>query len=123
MTKAKIEDMTVDQLVGRFIKIGIAQDQALLYDEYGKFNRLFDEMNHIDQELRRRGTAARLALVRLYDHPNMQVRLKAAVRTLGVVPEAARNVIARIAESHFFPQAGDAGMTLVNLDSGLFKPD
>lgn len=68
--------------VDRFAEIGIAQDQALLYDEHKKFNRLFSEMNDVDQELRRRGLQARLALLKLFDHPNMQVRLKAAKRTL-----------------------------------------
>jgi hypothetical protein len=75
--------MTVDQLVDRFADIGVAQDQALLYDEIGKFNRLFDQMHAVDNELRARGLAARLALLRLFDHPNMQVRLEAANGVLG----------------------------------------
>jgi hypothetical protein len=53
----------------------------------------------------------------------MQVRLQAAKWSLGVAPEAARQVIESISESNWFPQAGDAGMTLSNLDSGVFKPD
>jgi hypothetical protein len=80
-------------------------------------------MNDVDQELRRRGLQARLALLRLFDHPNMQVRLQAAKWSLGVAPEAARQVIESISESNWFPQAGIAGMTLSNLDSGVFKPD
>ncbi len=63
--KRTLKDFTVDQLVDRFAEIGIAQDQALLYDEPQKFNRLFSEMNELDQELRRRGQHARLALLRL----------------------------------------------------------
>jgi hypothetical protein len=58
----------------------------------------------------------------LYDHPNAQVRLKAATATLGVVPEAARALIEDIASSRKFPQAGDAGMTLDALDRGIFQP-
>jgi hypothetical protein len=123
MRQADLKSITVDQLVDRFAEIGIAQDQALLYDEYKRFNRLFNQMNDVDQELRRRGLQARLALLRLFDHPNMQVRLQAAKWSLGVAPEAARQVIESISESNWFPQAGDAGMTLSNLDSGVFKPD
>ncbi|MGB6175502.1 MAG: DUF2019 domain-containing protein [Methylocella sp.] len=93
------------------------------YDELKKFNRLFSEMNDVDQELRRRGLDARLARLRLFDHQNMQVRLKAAKRSLGVAAGAARQVIESISESNWFPQAGEAGMTLSNLDSGIFKPD
>ena len=96
----------------RFVAIGVAQDQALLYDEHKKFRRLYSEMNEVDQELRRRGRDARLALLRLFDHPNMQVRLKAAKRTLGVAPENARHVIEEIKKSQWFPQALEAGMTL-----------
>jgi hypothetical protein len=69
------------------------------------------------------GCKLRLALLRLFDHPNMQVRLQAAKWSLGVAPEAARQVIESISESSWFPQAGEAGMTLSNLDSGIFKPD
>jgi hypothetical protein len=123
MKPVGLEKLTVDQLVERFAEIGVAQDQALLYDEIGKFNRLFDQMHAVDIELRARGHAARLALLRLFAHPNMQVRLEAAKWSLGVAPEAARQVIEEIKNSHSFPQAMDAGMTLRNLEAGVFKPD
>ena len=109
--------------VDRFAEIGVDQDQALLYDEIGRFNKLFDQMHAVDNELRARGTQARLALLRLFDHPNMQVRLEAAKWSLGVAPEMARKVIQNIYDSKWYPQAGDAGMTLWNLDRGVFKPD
>jgi len=95
----------------------------LLYDEHKKFNRLFSEMNGVDQELRRRGPEARLALLRLYDHPNMQVRVKAAIRTLAVAPAAARKLLEEIRASKWQPQAMDAGMILRGLDDGEYKPD
>jgi Domain of unknown function (DUF2019) len=123
MRRADLKSMTVDQLVDRFAEIGVAQDQAELMGEIGKFNRLYGQMDDVDQELRRRGREARLALLQLFDHPNMQVRLKAAKRTLGVSPQKARQVIEAISESNWFPQAGEAGMTLSNLDSGFFKPN
>jgi Domain of unknown function (DUF2019) len=123
MIQAKLEQMTTDQLVTRFAAIGIAQDQAELMGEIGKFNSLYRQMDATEKELRRRGREARLALLRLYDHPNMQVRLKAAKRTLGVAPEAARKVIQAIYDSKWYPQAGEAGMSLWNLDRGVFKPD
>ncbi|MGH6838729.1 MAG: DUF2019 domain-containing protein [Methylocella sp.] len=123
MKQAKLEQMTVDDLVERFAEIGVAQDHAELMGEMGKFNRLFDQMNDVDQELRKRGLQARLALLRLYDHPNMQVRMNAAKSTLGVAPDAARKVIQAIYDSKWYPQALDAGMSLRNLDSGVFKPD
>jgi hypothetical protein len=121
--RLKLEEMSVDELVERFAEIGIAQDQAELMGEIGKFNSLYRQMDATEKELRRRGREARLALLHLYDHPNMQVRLKAAKRTLGVAPEAARKVIQAIYDSKWYPQAGEAGMSLWNLDRGVFKPD
>jgi hypothetical protein len=50
------------------------------------------------------------------------VRLKAAVTTLAVAPDAARRMLKDIEESLEYPQAGDPGMTLWNLDQGVFKP-
>jgi len=51
----------------------------------------------------------------------MQVRLQAAKRTLGVAPEAARHVIEEIKKSQWFPQAGEAGMTLPKSRFGHFQ--
>ena len=73
-------------------------------------------------ELQNRGVTARLGLLKLFEHPNMQVRLQAARETLAVAPEEARRMIELIAESNRMPQPGDAGMTLWNLDRGVFKP-
>ena len=123
MKQAKLEQMTTDQLVTRFAEIGIAQDQAELMGEIGKFNNLYRQMDATEKELRRRGREARLALLPLYDHPNMQVRLNAAKRTLGIVPDAARRALKAISDSKWQPQALDAGMSLWNLDRGVFKPD
>jgi len=44
------------------------------------------------------------------------------VHTLAVDPEAARALLHEIEDSKEFPQSGDAGMTLWNLEQGIFKP-
>ncbi len=123
MRRVKLEEMTVDELVERFAEIGVAQDQAELIGEMGKFNHLYKQMDATEKEIRTRGREARLALLRLYNHPNMQVRLNAAKRTLGVAPVEARKAIQAIYDSKWYPQAGDAGMTLSFLDDGTFKPE
>lgn len=79
-------------------------------------------MNDVDNELRARGHDARLALTRLYDHPNVQVQLKAAVRTLAVAPHRARRLLETIAARKDVPQGGDAGMMLRGLNDGSFNP-
>ncbi len=123
MKPVKLQELTINELVGRFVDLGIAQDKAELYGEISKYNRLFKEMTAVDEELRARGREARLALLALYDHPNMQVRVKAAIKTLGVAPEAARKVLEAIRASKWQPQAMDAGMILRGLDDGEYKPD
>jgi hypothetical protein len=122
MTANRLQDMTIAELVGRFIEIGLSQDEALLDDEIGKFNRLFDQMQAVVEELKARDGDQRRALLGLYEHPNMQVRLKAVKNTLAVAPLAAREALEEIASSQHFPQAGEAGMSLENLDRGVFKP-
>jgi hypothetical protein len=123
MKRTELAKLTVDELVARFAEIGLAQDQAIEKDNNRKFRKLYNEMEEVDQELRSRGRDARLALMRLYDYPNMQVRLKAAIHTLGVAPGEARRLIQGIADSKWPPQALDAGMTIRNLDYGIFVPD
>jgi Domain of unknown function (DUF2019) len=122
MKTIRRRDMTVDQLVEHFTAIALNQDQALLTNDHTKFNRLFDEMEAVKLELKARDGDQRRALLRLYDHPNAQVRLKAVKATLAVAPEAARRILKAIADSREFPQAGEAGMSLVNLDRGIFRP-
>jgi Domain of unknown function (DUF2019) len=122
MKRTKFQGVTVDQLMDRFTAIGLDQDRALLRGEHAKFNRLFDEMVAIEEELRTRHGDQRRELIRLYDHPNAQVRLNAMKATLAVAPDFARRMLQALADSREYPQAGDAGMTLDCLDRGIFKP-
>jgi hypothetical protein len=122
MKRTNLEEMTVDQLVDRFVSICLDQDQALLYSDIAKFNRLFKQMRATDDELKSRPGDQRRALLALYTHPNAQVRLQAARASLAVAPDAGRSLIETIASSRKYPQAGDAGMTLDALDQGIFKP-
>lgn len=113
---------SIDELVERFATVCVEQDKALLWDEHAQFNRLFLQMRQIEQELKSRAGDQRKALLKLYDHPNMQTRLQAAKLTLAVAPEAGRRMLRMIADSRHQPQAGDAGMSLWNLDRGVFVP-
>jgi hypothetical protein len=60
MTQMKLDKMTTEELVGRFVRIALDQDKAIRYDDNATFNRLFDQMNAIEEELKgapRRSTA------------------------------------------------------------------
>jgi hypothetical protein len=113
---------TIDALVERFTAIAIEQDRALLYSEIKKYNRLYDQLVAVEEELKCRSNDQRRALLRLYEHPNWQVRLMAAHATLAIEPEAGRGLLEAIAASKHYPQAGDAGMSLDSLDRGIYKP-
>lgn len=114
--------MTIDQLVDHFAGNGVAQAEALLYDKTGEFNLQFEEMWAVHTELATRGPEARLALLRLYGHKNMQVRLQAARFTVAVAPVAARKEIQAVADSRYAPQCFDAKGTIRRLDNGTYKP-
>lgn len=122
MSKKRPDNLTDDQLVHRFIEISLAQNEALLLDEIAKYNRLFDQKIAVLNELKSRPGDRRRTLLSLFAHPNVQVRLNAAKATLAVEPAAARQLLQSIADSPDFPQAGHAGMSLVNLDRGIYKP-
>ncbi len=123
MRKPPLDAMSVDQLVALFADIGIAQDRALLHGDLRAFKRLFREMEAVEEQLKSRPGDRRDALAVLYDHPNMQVRVKAAKATLAVMPQAARAQLAAVRAANWQPQSLEAGMSLRNLDSGVFKPE
>jgi hypothetical protein len=116
-----VAKMSIEELIARFASIALKQDRALLHSETAKYNRLYDDMDAVDEEFRVRGNDARLALTTLYEHPNLQVRMKAAVHTLAIASDA-RRILQAIADSGELPQALHAGTTLWNIDRGIFKP-
>lgn len=122
MKQSELTKMSSANLVKRFVQIVVAQDEALLGGKRSTFNRLFREMMDVTNELKTREGDQRRLLVELYDYPNMQVRVQATKLTLAVAPIAARQQLEAIADTHWMPQAGDAGMSLSNLDRGIFKP-
>jgi ParB-like chromosome segregation protein Spo0J len=122
MKQPRLDNLTVEQLVERFTAITLDQDMALRTRNHRRFNRLFDEMEAVKEELKARDGDQRRALLQLYHHSNPQVRLKAVKATLAVAPEAALSRLKEIAESRQYPQAGEAGMSLFNLEQGIFKP-
>lgn len=122
MKRVNREELSVDDLIRQFVELGLAQFEADLDDDIAQYNRLFREMMAVERELKSRPGDQRRELLPLYDHPNVQVRLAAAKATLAVVPDTARRKLQEIADSREFPQAGDAGMSLTNLDRGIFKP-
>ena len=122
MRRVDVATLSAPQLVDRFAEIGEAQYVALLDNDHRKYNRLYDLMGEVDNELRSRGETARFELLKLFDHPNDQVRLKAATHALGVAPIGARKVLEDLASDVAYPQTASARGLLGALDDGSFKP-
>jgi hypothetical protein len=123
MKRERLGDLTVAQLVERYVEAGIGEDKAEMQDDLPRRNRLCRQMFAIADELKSRSGDQRRALLPLYTHQNMEVRLMAAKATLAIAPIEARKIIESIAASNWFPYAGDAGMCLEMLDQGIFVPD
>jgi len=122
MKRVKLQNLSVEQLVQLFADLSVQQDMAMMAMLQGKINRLFWKIEAVENELKARPGDQRSALLSLYDHKNMQVRLTSARATLALEPKLARAQLAAIAASGWQPQAGDAGMSLWNLDRGVYKP-
>jgi hypothetical protein len=122
MKGTNLTEFALEDLVRRFTEIALEKDQAILLDDNAKFDRLYQQMKSVEEELKTRAGDQRHALLPLYEHPNFQVRLKAAVATLAVAPDQARSQLQALSDSREYPQAGDAGMTLRAIDRGIFKP-
>lgn len=122
MKRNRFGDMGDEELVERFTTMALDQDEALLMDELAKYNRIYDQMDALKKELKVREGDKRRVLLPLLDHRNAQVRLKAAIATLAIEPEAAREALQKIVDQKEFPQAGSAGSMLDALDEGRYVP-
>lgn len=111
-----------EEIVQRFEQLCIEQYDAMDREERGRVNRLVWRIHALEMELKSRPGDQRRLLRRLFGHSNMQVRLSAAHANLAIDYPAARREIQDIADSKWGPQCLDAGMTLINLDNGIYRP-
>jgi hypothetical protein len=122
MARSQNQVASVQELVAQFVSIGLAQYDALYVVDTRKYNRLYARMQDIRNELKRREGDQRGALLPLLDHPNLQVRMKAAHTVLAISPNRARKALESVRDSGIFPQAADAAGTLSALDDGFYVP-
>jgi hypothetical protein len=122
MTIASTRRASVQELVERFVSIGLAQYEALYVVDIQKFNRLYREMEDVRSELKRREGDQRRALLPLLEHPNLQVRMKAANSVLAISPQLARKALESVRDSGILPQSADAEGMLDAVQKGSFVP-
>ena len=123
MSKTNLEELTNAQLLERYTTQSLQQSDAT-YQEDGvaEYTRLYKSLDAISNVFRARGVEARKTLVPLLKHRNAQVRLNAAHELLAVVPDEARAVLEDLSKSGPGPQRLSAGMALMHLDNGVYKP-
>lgn len=119
---SEFAQLSEDQLVQEFVSVSLDQYQALRYRRTEQYNRLYDITEGIEKELKARVGDQRRRLVALYDHPNIQVRMKAAIATLAFDFEGARQVLQTIKDQQDFPFAAYAFGMLCALDEGRYVP-
>ncbi len=118
MKRIELQDLTVDQLVERFVDLALAQDHANDMDDIRKYNRLFPQMEDVRYELQTRPGNPRRALLPLLEHPSAQVRFLAAITVAPVEPEAARRALQLMWDRNEYPQAADAYSAIRAIDNG-----
>ena len=122
MKHSLLGKMAVGELVKRFVAIALDQSEALLEGDHAKYNRLYGEMDAVEEELQSRSGDQRRALIPLHAHPNAQVRLKSAIATLALTPEAAQRTLQTMSDRDEYPQAAYARDMLAALEKGRVIP-
>ncbi len=122
MKVAPLETLDVDALVKHFVSIAIEQDEAIFKDDNRTYNRLYNEMEAVEAELKQRDGDQRRALLPLLRHWHPQVRLKAAIAVLAIEPEVGRQTLQKISDADQYPQAADARSMMNALDEGRYVP-
>lgn len=121
MRKSKIETLSSEELVGKFIEIATEHGEAIAALDTKTANRLFDRESRVVRELRARPGDHRRRLFALYRHPNFQVRLNAVRRTFALNRAEAEAQLREIGETAPEPQGFHARMSLSMLEIGLSK--
>jgi hypothetical protein len=122
MKNTNLTKLDESALVAQFKDYALRTASVLLDSDVGAANRLYDQIEAIDAELRSRGTDARRALLPLLDDQDLRVRYEAAVRLLNVDRQKALLALKEVQRSHRMPVAAEASFALRNLAEGVFKP-
>lgn len=123
MSPVSPTNQTTAELVETFRVLALAKGAANLDGLIARYSRLYRQLEAIVAELKARNGDQRRKLAEFYRHPDPQVRLDAAMATLVIFPDDARATLQAIIDRREFPQAADAGQTLLYLKDGRFFPE
>lgn len=112
----KIDRLSPSDLVEEFLRISLAQYEAVEKGEIHKYNRLVKKIPNIKQLLKGMPGDQRQLLLGLYAHHNIFVRLQSAQVTKDIAPSAAKRIFEEVMASRIYPYAADAAESLRNLE-------
>jgi Domain of unknown function (DUF2019) len=120
------------QLVDAYVELSRQQGAALLNEDTRKYNHLFDKVNAIYRELRKRGDDVRKAMLipllkrapgeSVIDYGTAQRRYNAAADLMGVAPDLAKPILEELANGALQDYCVRAGMDLLRYEKGAWKP-
>jgi hypothetical protein len=76
--RVKLSALTTAELVQRFTELAAQHGDAIYHCETARANRIYPKIQAVADELKFRQGDQRAELLRLYDHPDIFVRLNAA---------------------------------------------
>ena len=101
MSGANYSSFSIDVLLRQYEKSCLFQYDTYIYNDYDTYNREFQTLVDIKDELQSRGPLARRALLRLFGNSNKQVRLMAAKHVYPVAREEAKKCLQDLAAGPF----------------------
>ncbi len=123
MTKFDPKTSSVDDLIARFLTLGIEQYEMEMAGYGARRNRAVRARFAIVAELKSRDGDARRLLVHFYEHQNIQVQCNAASATLALFPKQAPRKLEQIRSWNFGVTSLEAGMRLRAIDTGRYVPE
>lgn len=116
----KLSNYSVEQLVDFFLMISREQRDLNVFGPPSKYNRLYDRILAIVEELKSRPGDQRNALRPFLDHLNLQVKMNAAYALLPIAKDEAVAVLRWVAESRHMPFCVDASMSVEAIEEDDF---
>src|SRR5678815_3106001 len=104
----KLESATAEELVEYFVETAMVQDKAMRQGDTPKYNRLYREMDAVEQELRTAHWRSKTCTHSTVCASERAGQAASSIATLALAPNAARQVLQIISDREEYPQAVDA---------------
>jgi hypothetical protein len=112
MKTADLPKATTHELVALFEKLALDQEVEMLALESGRYSRIYRQISHVLDELKRREGDRRRDLLKFLGHESRHVRYVVASHCEDLDPSRSRAVLREIANCGITPYALYAGMEL-----------